>query len=242
MFRIIENIPKKTGLLIFILLIQQISLVFSYSTEKTDLITHRDIRASIPLFIESNEFGLKSFSLNSYYHDDVERWKIKYFNEPSQIMTEGIRSEKFLAYFLRSYNQKLNKVQASELAQIYIEEAKNEGVNHDIAFAQMCLETGFLKYTGSVSAIQNNFCGLGATNEFEKGDSFVSVRMGVRAHIQHLKAYADHQKINTPLVDKRFKFIERGSAKTVQSLTGKWATDPDYGDKIDRLLENLYSI
>ena len=242
MIRNIKNIPKKTGLLIFILLIQQISLVFSYSTEKTDLITHKDVRASIPLFVESNEFGLKSYALHSYYNDDVERWKLKQYSAPSNIMTEGIRSEKFLSHFLNSYNKKMDKKRASELAQIYIEEAKNEGVNHDIAFAQMCLETGFLKYTGSVKAVQNNFCGLGATTEFDPGDSFTSVRIGIRAHIQHLKAYAADQEINTPLVDKRFKFIKRGSAKTVQSLTGKWATDPDYGDKIDQLLEHLYSI
>ena len=242
MQRFFKFIPRKTGLLMLILFIQQISLVFSYSEEKTSLILKDNFAESLPLFVPSNVNGLKILELNPYFNDDIERWKARSSEIPLKIMTDGIISDRFLAHFLSRHNYKINFRQALDLAQIYIEEAKTEGVNHDIAFVQMCLETGFLKYTGSVKAAQNNFCGLGATNVFDKGDSFSSQRIGIRAHIQHLKAYADRREVENNLVDTRFKYIARGSAQTVQELTGKWAQDPLYSSKIDRLLKNLYSL
>jgi len=225
-----------------ILLIQQISLVFTYSAEKSSLIIERNVFRTLPLFVATNVDGIKSYELNSYFQDDIERWKVRASDVPSKIMTEGMRSDKFLAYYLSMNNAKINNEQALDLAQIYIEEAKQEGVNHDIAFAQMCHETGFLKFTGSVRPDQNNFCGLGATDEFKCGDKFSSVRIGIRAHIQHLKAYADQKEIMMELVDTRFKYIKRGSAQTIQELTGKWAQDAQYNSKIDRLLKDLYSL
>ena len=36
-----------------------------------------------------------------------------------------------------------------------------KGSNSDVAFAQMCLETGFLRFGGLVTMDMNNFCGLG---------------------------------------------------------------------------------
>ena len=242
MRKLIRIIPKKTGLLILILMVQQISLVFSYSAVKVSLIIERHVAESLPLFEASNINGLTVLKLNSYFDDEIDRWEAMSAELPSKIMTEGIRSQRFLAHFLKEKNSKISLDRASTLAQIYIEEAGLEGVNHDIAFTQMCHETGFLKFTGSVKPEQNNFCGLGATNEFDPGDSFRSVRIGIRAHIQHLKAYADHQSFKTKLVDTRYKFIKRGSATTVRELTGKWAQDPKYHTKINHMLEDLYSL
>ncbi|MCK4504561.1 MAG: glucosaminidase domain-containing protein [Candidatus Aegiribacteria sp.] len=37
------------------------------------------------------------------------------------------------------------------LAALYIEECAFEGVNSDVAFVQMCLETGFLSFQGLVT-------------------------------------------------------------------------------------------
>ena len=115
-----------------------------------------------------------------------------------------------------------------------------EGVNHDIAFAQMCLETGFLRYGGDVKPGQYNFCGLGATGGGEPGLSFPDPRIGVRAHIQHLKAYGSTEDLNNDLVDPRFHFVVRGRAPTIQGLTGTWAADPRYSEKITAILKRLY--
>ncbi|NQZ58684.1 MAG: glucosaminidase domain-containing protein, partial [Lentisphaeraceae bacterium] len=70
-------------------------------------------------------------------------------------------SEQMAAYILLK-NTRANREVLLYLAQTYIREAKLEGVNHDIAFAQMCHETKFLKFGNQVKKNQNNYCGLGA--------------------------------------------------------------------------------
>jgi len=159
---------------------------------------------------------------------------------PEEIMSKGNIVPSTLASFLRSSNKNIEFKYAQTLATIYIEEANHEGVNTDIAFTQMCLETGFLRFDGTVDEHQNNFCGLGVTGNGVKGLSFTDPRQGVRAHIQHLKAYASTQDLNNTLVDSRFKFVKRGSVTHLSGLTGKWATDSNYDKKIRNLLERLY--
>ncbi|HAN45379.1 MAG TPA: cell wall hydrolase, partial [Cyanobacteria bacterium UBA8156] len=63
---------------------------------------------------------------------------------------------------------------------------------------------------------------------------------GVRAHIQHLKAYATTAPLVQPLVNPRFQFVSRGVAPLVGQLAGRWAVDPLYGDKILALVRRLY--
>ncbi len=156
------------------------------------------------------------------------------------IMGQGLVDMHVLSSFLISHNPRVKKADAMELAKIYVEEANVEGVNYEIAFSQMCLETGFLKFGGDVDPSQNNFCGLGVTGGGVKGHSFIDKQTGVRAHIQHLKAYASTQKLKTSLVDQRFHFVKRGCVERVDELTGKWATDKRYGNKINYLLKRLY--
>ncbi len=81
---------------------------------------------------------------------------------PVSILGQGLLSSEHLAAFLIESNPSLSTVRASELALLYIEEARIEGVNSDIAFSQMCLETGYLRFGGLVTPDMNNFCGLGA--------------------------------------------------------------------------------
>lgn len=157
------------------------------------------------------------------------------------IMGDGQLSAKRLASFLWFNNPNVDVEKALQLAKKYIEEAKTEGINHDIAFSQMCLETGFLKFTGDVCASQFNYCGLGATGNKEPGLTFSNMDEGVRAHIQHLKAYGSNDSLNTPLLYNRFRFVKRGSAPDFHALTGKWASDPLYGKKLESLLKRMYS-
>ena len=72
-----------------------------------------------------------------------------------RIMGEGSTSEVQLLRLLRLNNAPLHLY--GDLPNIYREEAAIEGVNYDIAFCQMCLETGFLQFDGDVKAEQNNF-------------------------------------------------------------------------------------
>jgi hypothetical protein len=152
----------------------------------------------------------------------------------------GIINASTLANFLRRNNPKVSAETAFNLASCYIEESLDEGVNSDVAFCQMCVETGFLNFGGLVTPEMNNFAGLGSTGPGIRGDRFPSVIIGVRAQIQHLKAYATTEKPNKPLVDTRWKYVRYGSAPTVQGLSGTWAADTNYAAKIFSVLERLY--
>lgn len=227
----------KIKTLLVLIFVSQFSISFSSAnTENTsDINSFRNKKVS--LFVSKDNVSLE---LAPYYKLILERNKI--WEIPTGINSNGLNSEKKLSDFLIQHNKKLNRVETLKLAQIYISEAHAEGINHDIAFSQMCLETGFLTFNGSVLADQYNFCGLGAVNQNKCGDKFKDMQEGVRAHIQHLKAYANHDPLNNDLVDARFKYVKRGSANNINDLTGKWATDKTYGQKISNLLERLYTI
>ncbi len=78
------------------------------------------------------------------------------------------------------------------LATYFIEEGSLEGVAGDVAFVQSIIETGWFRFSGAVPGSKNNFAGIGAVDS-SPGDaaSFPDARTGVRAQIQHLRAYAD---------------------------------------------------
>jgi len=154
-------------------------------------------------------------------------------------MGTGAISAVRMAAFLRAATPEVEIPRAEELARLYVEESAVEGVNHDVAFAQMCLETGFLRFGGLVTPDMHNYCGLGAIGPGQTGERFPDARTGVRAHIQHLQAYAAEGPLKRPLVDPRYRWVKRGSAPTIDQLTGKWATDPDYGRKIRTILERM---
>lgn len=159
-----------------------------------------------------------------------------------QIMGFGKASEAQMKSFLEDNNEEM-LARLLSLPKLYIEEAEIEGVNYDIAFCQMCLETGFLRFGGQVKPEQNNFCGLGAIDSGAAGASFPDPRTGVKAHIEHLKAYASTNPIKRmPIVDPRFHLVGRGSAASVHDLAGRWASDQDYGKKIMALMRRLHTV
>ncbi|MDR0784663.1 MAG: glucosaminidase domain-containing protein [Treponema sp.] len=159
---------------------------------------------------------------------------------PENIMGEGLVKAEKLSAFLLDVNQQASVGFVEDLSRFYVEEAAAEGVNHDVAFAQMCLETGFLRFGNLASLDMNNFCGLGSIDAEHPGERFPSPRIGVRAHIQHLKAYATEEPLKRDLVDPRYKWVKKGVSPAIQGLTGKWAMDPDYDKKINSVLTRLY--
>jgi hypothetical protein len=166
--------------------------------------------------------------------------KTKTLDIPENIMSKGTIPAVDLSLFLLQNNTQIAPGNVRMLAQYYIEEAAYEGVNHDIAFAQMCLETGFLNYGGLVKPEWNNFCGLGSIGPEQPGLAFPDSRTGVRAHIQHLKAYATNEPLKKDLVDPRYRYVRLGSSPTVEGLSGTWAADRMYSHKINTILQNLY--
>ena len=64
----------------------------------------------------------------------------------------------------------------------------------------------------------------------------------MRAHIQHLQAYATTEDVslNKELVDPRYGWVHKTKfAVTIYDLAGVWATDKLYGDKIDAILNKM---
>ncbi len=135
----------------------------------------------------------------------------------------------------------------TDMIPFYLSEGEAENIRGDIAFAQSCLETGNFTFAGSaVDLSQNNFCGLGVTKRGEKGNSFETPQLGIRAQIQHLKAYANTAKLKQGCVDPRFTLVSRGCAPYVEHLgiqenpKGRgWAAGAGYGSRILKILSSI---
>ena len=133
-----------------------------------------------------------------------------------------------------------------EFCQIYYEECETEGIKAEVAFVQSMIETGFLQFGGSVKIEQFNFAGLGATGNGVSGNSFENVRIGIRAHVQHLKCYANDEPLKNECVDPRWGEWLRGKAPYVEWLsipnnpngTG-WAGDADYAAKLLKGIQDM---
>ena len=158
------------------------------------------------------------------------------------ILGSGKASLKQLELLVRRKNKSISKQKLGNITELYISESAAEGINHDVAFAQMCLETNFLNFTGVVSKEQNNFAGIGAINQSTKGFFFPDAQIGIRAHIQHLMAYASKEQPKRKIVDPRFGLVKRGSCIYVEDLSGKWANDNKYGKKISAIIAELLKI
>ena len=130
--------------------------------------------------------------------------------------------------------------------QMYYEEAEAEGVRAEVAFAQTMKETGFLQYGGDASIEQFNFAGLGTTGNGVPGNSYPDVRTGIRAQIQHLKAYATADALEQECGDDRYSYVKKGSAPYVEWLGQQenpeglgWATGDNYGYDIVGMIEDM---
>ena len=129
------------------------------------------------------------------------------------------------------------------------EEADAENMKADVVFIQAMLETGYLKFGGDVKISQFNFAGLGATGNGVAGNSFKDVRTGIRAQVQHLKAYANKEALKNTCIDVRFSYVTRGSAPYVEWLGiqenpngGGWAASKNYGNDLLGLINKLKAI
>lgn len=166
--------------------------------------------------------------------------------EMTRITGKADATAEQMAAYLRARNPAvLSGVQ--ELALLYLSEGDAENIRGDIAFAQSCLETGNFTFAGSaVTPDQNNFAGMGVTENGMKGLSFDTPQLGIRAQIQHLKAYANTMKLKQECVDPRFSLVSRGCAPYVEVLgiqenpKGKgWAAGAGYGKKILAILKTI---
>jgi hypothetical protein len=130
------------------------------------------------------------------------------------------------------------------LARYYVEEGAAEGIAGDVAFVQAVVETGWFRFSSLVPGSLNNFGGIGATDTDPSPAAFPDARTGVRAQIQHLRAYADpaarecaEPPLHHPCVDPRYEVVAPKGKAPVWNLMGRgnWATSPAYGAAILQL-------
>lgn len=176
--------------------------------------------------------------------------------DPNSDLTPIMGTSVATAEQMTAYIKKVNPNVAQSVIDMipyYLSEGEAEGVRGDIAFAQSCIETANFRFnlagTGSAVTIdQNNFCGMGVTQLGLKGESFDTPQLGIRAQIQHLKAYGSKESLNGETVDPRFRYVVRGCAEYVEWLgiqenpQGRgWAGGKNYGPIImgvmDKILE-----
>lgn len=171
--------------------------------------------------------------------------------EKTAIIGKAQATASQMAAFCLSKNAspQLPSCTVEELARMFIEEGETEGVRGDVAFAQSLHETGYFKYGGIVTPEMNNFAGIGALNGNATGQaaSFPDPRTGVRAQIQHLKAYASTEALANACVDPRFSLVARGVAPYVEWLGAAdnpqgrgWAVPgAGYGANVVKLLGQI---
>ena len=171
--------------------------------------------------------------------------------EKTAIMGKAQATAQQMALFCRSKNStpQLTSCSLEQLAEMFIEEGEADGVRGDVAFAQSLHETGYFKFGGIVLPTQNNYAGIGALNGNATGQaaSFPDPRTGVRAQIQHLKAYASTEALVNECVDPRFSLVARGVAPYVEWLGAAdnpqgrgWAVPgAGYGANVVKLLDQI---
>ena len=193
--------------------------------------------------------GLQSINGKNYYFNSSGAWVQGYPISGNSGVTVGQLVKyynKHATYPSYYKNNNSDAVTIKQFCEIYYEEAKAENIRVEVAFCQAMKETGWLKYGGDVKIGQYNFAGLGATGNGKAGASFKTVRSGVRAQIQHLKAYANVSPLNKDCVDSRFNLVKRGSAPYVEWLGIKanpygkgWAPAASYGTDIVKMIADL---
>lgn len=128
---------------------------------------------------------------------------------------------------------------AAELASAYVEEGAAVGVRGDVAAAQAVLETAGFRFTGT-----NNFAGIGHCDSCPRGFAYPTLREGVRAQMQLLRAYADAELDPETLPGGPVSGLGlsglwvKGCCVSWWGLTGVWATALHYGGSILRLYES----
>ena len=139
--------------------------------------------------------------------------------------------------------------------------AEGNGINPIMMLAQVCIETGYFNFGGVIDASFHNTCGLKTTKG--GGDlvanahmKFKSWKEGIQAHADHLGLYAgakncpkyspntkgylnEKYRANGTTADPRHFTYLYGKYKTVESLSGSWATSKKYADDIKTMMKKI---
>lgn len=139
--------------------------------------------------------------------------------------------------------------------------AIKRGILPEVMCSQVCIETGYFKFGGVLDASYHNTCGLkttkGGSDKAAKAHmKFSSWEEGINAHADHLALYAGAKgfpkyspetkgyynekcKVNGTTKDPRHFTYLYGKCKTVEDLSGTWATNKKYAEMILTLVKEI---
>jgi len=156
----------------------------------------------------------------------------------------SLRKSDIVNYIVGEKNPAISRGYVEKLIDTYIQEAEKEGINPDLAIAQMCYVTNFLK--NEMLIVDYNYAGLAPISE-EGRIRLNTMTQGVLAHIQHLKGYTSNvswNQLQEPLVDPRWNMLDdiRGTIKTLDGLSKRWSpyNFMEYENKIIGIIEDLH--
>ncbi|ERJ95404.1 hypothetical protein HMPREF1992_00648 [Selenomonas sp. oral taxon 892 str. F0426] len=208
------------------------------SERGTEAEEKNDFRSRIDLLIQEAERANEAASPAKSKYEPLFSVPQTLSEYDTAIIGTPLASQEQCVNYLLSVNpHPAISVSPYELVAYYYEEGAREGIRPDVAFAQALKETGFFRYGGTVTPDQNNYCGLGTTSATIKGAYFATSQIGVRAHIQHLLAYASTRPPISPVVDPRYNLVRNVYGTNTlghwQDLNGRWAVPGDsYGQSI----------
>lgn len=137
------------------------------------------------------------------------------------------------------------------------------GILPEVFVAQTCCETGYFNFGGVLNASFHNTCGLKITKG--GGDYVANAHMrfssweeGLIAHADHLALYAGAKgfpkyspdtkgyensncKSNGTTKDPRHFTYLYGKSKTVEGLSGTWATNKTYAQTLLSIINRIYA-
>jgi len=173
----------------------------------------------------------------------------------SPLVSAPTVTEQQVRSFLKKNHAHLRDADVETIVPLWYQTAIRGGIDPMVAFAQLFLETGYL--TSYWWVAHRNPAGIGVTGthsptekpgyhyhadrkRYEEGISFPSWTEAASAHIGRLLAYALKAEQNTAQASLIFEALRwrplpdhiRGAAPTIQHLTGRWAMDTRYHDKL----------
>lgn len=132
-----------------------------------------------------------------------------------------------------------------ELALLYYGLSVASGVDPVVTYTQSAKETGYFNFGGVLDITYNNPCGMknsGGGGDYDPSahKRFDSWELGIAAQVDHLALYAGAAGYpRTVTTDPRHFPYLKGTAKTVEALSGKWAPSSDYGPSIVRMMKDV---
>jgi hypothetical protein len=137
----------------------------------------------------------------------------------------GTLNPAVIIQFIQEQNRSYTRNFLEDFIGTYFGEARALGINPDLAIAQMCYVTNFLRNEKAMST--RNYAGF---TTMPAGGRFRNREEGIQAHIQHLKGYADDRYRPSHIVDPRWNNLDnvRGTVNSLDGLARIWAPNNRY--------------